>query len=78
MPDEWAALRRELRDELRAELRDVRVELREVAELPAEVRHLTAQVARIDGWLTWVQRIVIGAVVAALLALVVYSGGNAV
>jgi hypothetical protein len=78
VPDDWAALRRELRDELRAELRDVRVELREVAELPAEVRHLTAAVARIDGWLTWVQRIVIGTVLAALLALVVYSGGNAV
>jgi hypothetical protein len=69
---------RELRVELRAELREVRDELREVAELPAEVRHLAATVARIDGWLTWVQRVVLGAVLAALLALVVYSGGQAV
>lgn len=68
---------RELRTELRAELREVREELREVAELPAEVRHLAATVARIDGWLTWVQRLVLGAVIAALLTLVIYSGGQA-
>lgn len=76
-PDPMSELR-ELRAELRAELREIRTELREVAEVPGEVRHLTAQVQRIDGWLTWVQRVVIGAVLAALLALVVYSGGNAV
>lgn len=42
-----------------------------------QIKSLSRSVDRIDAWLTWAQRIALGAVLVAVLGLVITNGGTA-